>query len=136
MFDWVDPRTNVGKTVWMVCHLCQAAGIQSEAAYECRTTDTGLSYRERQKVRAQCLEYGEDMVLGSLAAHLQTQNGKATRGGHNWGTTPPGGEPYTYLMSFPTTGGLRTCPVEGFMVWAETRTAMQVYFLTRMSRIP
>ena len=50
LFDWVGLRKNTGKTVGMVCHLCQAAGTQSEAAYEQQMTGTGSSYRKRQQV--------------------------------------------------------------------------------------
>ena len=38
LFDRVGLRTNVGKTVGMVCHPCQAAGNQSEATYGSRIT--------------------------------------------------------------------------------------------------
>ena len=34
-------------------------------------------------------------------------------------------------MSFPTKGGLRQCPVEGFPGDLATRTAMQVHFVNR-----
>ena len=48
LFDWVGMRKNVGKTVGMVCRLCQAVGTYSEAAYKWRMTGAGLSYWERQ----------------------------------------------------------------------------------------
>ena len=47
LFDRVGLRTNVGKTVGMVCRPCQAAGTQSEAAYGRRITGEGPTYRER-----------------------------------------------------------------------------------------
>ena len=47
MFDRVGLRTNLGKTVGMVCHLCQAAGNQLEAAHRRRITGEGPSYLER-----------------------------------------------------------------------------------------
>ena len=42
LFNRVGLQNNVGKTVGMVCRTCQAAGTQLEAAYEQRTTSTGL----------------------------------------------------------------------------------------------
>ena len=45
MFDWAVLRTNIGKTVRMVCRPCQAAGTHLEAAYKRRMTGAGLSYR-------------------------------------------------------------------------------------------
>ena len=38
LFDRVGLKNNVGKTVGMVCHPCQATGTQSEAAYGRRMT--------------------------------------------------------------------------------------------------
>ena len=105
LIDWVGPRKNVRKTVGMVCRPCQAAGTQSEAAYEQRMTGAGLSYRERQQVRVQCSEYGEDMVLWLLAVHQHMHHGKSEGGRSHWGTTAPGGEPQTYKMDFPTACG-------------------------------
>ena len=70
LFYWVGLRKNIGKTAGMVCHLCQAAGTQSEAAYERRVTGAGLSYRERQQLRVKCSECGEEMSLGLLEVHL------------------------------------------------------------------
>ena len=80
MFDLVGMRKNIGKTVEMVCHLCQAAGTQFEAAYERKMTGAGLSYQERQKVILQCLECRENMELRSRTFHLYMQNGKSTGG--------------------------------------------------------
>ena len=49
----------------------------------------------------------------------------------NWGYTPPGGDPYTYTMAFPTAGGARNCLVKGCWGQAATQTAMQVQFFHR-----
>ena len=49
MFEKVDLRTNVGKTVSIVCRPCQAAGTQPEAEYGRRMTGEGPTYRELQK---------------------------------------------------------------------------------------
>ena len=40
-FDWVGLRKNSEKMVGMVCRPCQAAGTQSEAAYERRMMGVG-----------------------------------------------------------------------------------------------
>ena len=105
MFDRVGLRTNAGKTVVMVCRPCHAAGTQSEASYEQRMTGAGLSYWERNRARVQRLECGEEMELGSLEVHLQTQHSMASGGTRHWRTTAPGRDPRTYNMAFPTTGG-------------------------------
>ena len=54
LFDRVVLQTNVGKTVVMVYHPCQAAGNLSEAAYGRRVTGEGPTYRESLKVRVSC----------------------------------------------------------------------------------
>ena len=36
----------------------------------------GTSYRDKQRVQLQCAEWGEEMVVGSLTVHMQTQHGK------------------------------------------------------------
>ena len=128
LFNSVDLETKVGKTVRMVCRLFQAAGTQSETAYRQHITCAGPSYRERQRVWVQCAECGEEMALGLLAVHRQTQHGKTTGGRRHWETTPTGGEPRTYRLALPTYGGLRNCPVEGCLGRAMTRTTMRVHF--------
>ena len=55
IFDRVGLLTNVGKTVSMVCHPCQAgAGNCTEEAYGRRITGLGRSYAERQQERVAC----------------------------------------------------------------------------------
>ena len=49
LFDRVGLQTNVGKTVVMVYHPCQAAGNLSEAAYRRRVMGEDPTYRERLK---------------------------------------------------------------------------------------
>ena len=71
------------------------------------------------------------MVLGSMEVHLQMQHGKATGGRKHWGTPPPGVEPHTYNMAFPTAVGLRNCPVNGCRGRAEKWTAIRVHFSHR-----
>ena len=83
MFDRVGMNTNVGKMVGRVFRLCQSAGTQLEAAYERQIMGAGPSYWERQCVRVKCSECREDIALGSLEVHLQTQHGKAAGGRRN-----------------------------------------------------
>ena len=113
LFDRVGLKTNVRKTSGMVCRLCQSARTQSEMVYGIMITGAALLYRERQRGRIQCKECGEEMALGSLVGHMQTQHGRTAEGRRRWKPTPPGKEPGTYRMAFPTTGGLRNCLVEG-----------------------
>ena len=134
MFYWVGLRKNIGKTVGMVCCMCQTAGTQSEAAYERQMTGAGLSYQERQQVRVQGLDCGEEMTLGSLAVHIHINHGKAMGGRWNWGTTAPGGYPRTYKMVLPTVGIPRNCPVKGCRGKAVTWTSIQVHFLQQHVR--
>ena len=77
LFDRVGLRTNVGKTISMVCHPCQAVGTQLEAAYGQRMTGEGPSYRERQKGQVQFRECGEEMMSGSMEGHIKTQHVQA-----------------------------------------------------------
>ena len=49
LFDRAGLRKNVGKTVGMFCHPCQAAGNLSEAAYGMRVMGEGPTYRELLK---------------------------------------------------------------------------------------
>ena len=56
LFNRVGLKTNVGKTVEMVYHPCQAAGTPLEAAYGRRMTGEGPLYRESQRGQSQCKE--------------------------------------------------------------------------------
>ena len=76
LFERVVLRTNVGMTVIMVCHTCQAAGTQSAAAYRRKMPGEVPTYQERQKERVQCGECGKDMVAVSLVSHRMTQHGR------------------------------------------------------------
>ena len=65
LFDRVGLRKNVGKTVSMVCHPCQAtAGNTTQVAYGRRLMGEGKSYKERQRNRVECAEYGEQLTVG------------------------------------------------------------------------
>ena len=72
LFDRMGLHKNVGKTVGMVCHPCQAAGNITQVAYGRRHTGEGNSYRERQQDWVECEECGEQVAFGSLSSHLMT----------------------------------------------------------------
>ena len=76
LFGRVGMRTNVRKTVGMVCRPCQAAGNLSEAVYGRRIMGEVPTYREQLKGQVSCRESGDMMAAGSLASHLMTQHGK------------------------------------------------------------
>ena len=129
LFNRLGLLTNVGKTVSMVYRTFQAAGTQLEAAYWLKMTGEGLSYREQQKGRVKCREYGEEMVVGYLAGHSMTQHGRSAEERRICKTSATREYPRTYRMAFPAKGGPRSCPVEGFPGRAATRTVMRVNFL-------
>ena len=61
--------TNVGKTVSMVCHPCQAgAENRTEEAYGWSIMGEGRSYVERQRERVACGECGEVLAVGSMSS--------------------------------------------------------------------
>ena len=80
IFNRVGLRTNVRKTVGMVCQPFRVVEVQADEAYKIRMTGEGQRYQERQQEQVQCLECGKDLARGSLASHRQTQYGVA-RGG-------------------------------------------------------
>ena len=71
------------------------------------------------------------VAAGYLASHLMTQHGRVAEKQRSWRTPAGGGGPRTFQMVFPAKGGLRSCPVEGCLGRAATRTAMRVHFLQR-----
>ena len=84
LLDRVGLRTNVRKKVGMVCRQYQAAETQLEAAYRRSMPVEGPSFRERNRGQVQCKECGEDMALGLMVEHIQTQHGRAEEGRRNW----------------------------------------------------
>ena len=133
LFNRVGLTNNVRKTVRMVFRLCQAEWMQSEAAYGIRMMGVGPLYWERHQCRIQCTECGEEMELGLLVVHMQTQHGIKEKDICSWESTAPG-ETHTYMMAFPTAGVLRDYPIEGCPGRAATRTAVQVHFFHRHVR--
>ena len=110
LFDRVGLHTNVGKTVSMVCHPCQAAGNITQTAYRRRLTGEGRSYREQQRDRVECEECCEQLAVGSMLSHLMTRQGKAAGRRRQW-TTQTEDRAQEYWMSFPEKGGPQRCPV-------------------------
>ena len=56
LFNRVGLKTNVSKTVGIVCRPCQATGTQSEMKYGSTITGAGYLYHERQWGLCQCME--------------------------------------------------------------------------------
>ena len=128
LFDRVGVNMNTRKTVRMTCSTCTAAGNWSEEAYGRLMTGEGLTFRERKRERVECGDCGKEVAAGSLDSHRMTQHGKAkerrwtwTDAAMGWGE---GDEPQTYRIEF-TKGGAMSCPVEGCLGRAGTRTAVQ-----------
>ena len=109
----------------MVCHPCQAAVTQSEAAYRLRMRRAGPYYWERQRVWVHCMACGEEMAVELLVVLLQMHQGNVEGGRKNWKTTAPSEEPCTYRMAFPTAGGPWNCTIKGFLGRASPRMAMR-----------
>ena len=107
LFEFVGLRTNVGKTVIMVCRPCQAEGNQLEAAYGQKIPGDGPAYRERQKERVEFGECGKEMAAGLLVSHRMTQHEKSKAEQWSWEASATGGEPRIYRIAFLTKGGPR-----------------------------
>ena len=100
IFDRVGLLSNVGKTVSMVCHPCQAgSGNRTEEAYGRRITGEGRSYAERQRERVACGECGEFLAVGSMSSHLMTRHGKASGWRQQWTPQTDGGAERTRCPS-------------------------------------
>ena len=129
LFDQVGVKTNVRKTVGMVCHPYQADGVWAYKAYTWRITVVGRNYKERHQEGVICPEYGKDLSRGSLSAHCQTQNDVVKGGpGQEGDIEGRGDNPRTYRMLFPEKVGLKPFPVEGCSGRVATRMDMQVHF--------
>ena len=126
LFDRVGLRKNVGKTVGMVCHPCQAAGNLSTAAYGRRFTGVGPTHRERLKAQVACGKCREMLAAGSLSINMMTQHGRVAEIRRQCSTPAAEIGTQTYNMSFPEKGGPRKCPVAGCPVRVATRMAIRV----------
>ena len=90
LFDKVGLQKNVGKTVGMVCHPCQAAVNLNKEVYGRRVTGVGPTYRERLKGQVACGECGDMLEVGSLSSHMITQHGRAAGIRRKWSTPAAG----------------------------------------------
>ena len=95
----------------------------------------GPTYRECQKGRVLCRDFGKEMAAGSLASHRVTQHGRAVEELWNWEASATGGELQTYRMALSTMGGTRSYPLESFPGQAGRRIAMRMHFSIGMSGI-
>ena len=60
-----------------------------------------------------------------------TQHGRVPKAQRCWKPPARGEGPRTYQMALPSKGVLRSCPVEGCLGEAATRTEMRLHFLHR-----
>ena len=105
-------QKNVKKTIGMVCHHCQVAGVRADKPHTCRMTGEGRSYKERQQERVQHPECGKDLTSRLLVAHLQNHYGVAKRGSGQEGGKEGGvDEPRNFSMEFPAKARPRPFPV-------------------------
>ena len=113
----------------MVCHLCQAAGNLSEAAYGRRFMGEGPTYRERLKGQVSCGACRELLEAGSLTSNIMNQRGRVAETQQRWINPAAGAGPRNFRITFLEKGGPRNCPVEGCPSRVATRMTMQVHFL-------
>ena len=69
--------------------------------------------------------------MGYMASHMMTQHGWVAEAQHSWRILDTGDEPRTYQMAVLANTGPQSCPVEGCLGQAATRTAMRLNFLHR-----
>ena len=138
LFDRMGLRTNVRKTMGMVCSILRTARVREDESYTRIITGDGSSFKKRERERVLCPECGKELAKGSLVIYGQTQHvvakgGLVSEGGESY-RRDRDDNPRTYRMVFPVQAGPRTCPVEGCSGWASTRTAMKVHFWHRHVR--
>ena len=103
LFDQDGLKTNFGENMGMVCHPCQAARVRSDKACTWGMTEARRSYKERQRERFSCPEFGKYLTRGSLDVHCQAHHGVTKGGPAPEGDGEVGGDkPSTYRISFPT----------------------------------
>ena len=138
LFDRVGLRTNVQKTVGMVCRPCQAAGVRSNKSYTWRMIGEGRSFKERQRERVICPKCRKDMEKGSMVTYRQTHHGMAKGGLGSEGVGAYGSngvnKTIIHRMVFTTRVEPSTCPVKGCSGQALLRTVMRVHFWHRHVR--
>ena len=69
LFARVGLKTNVYKTVGVVCHPCLAARVRADKAYSRRMKEAGRINKKRQREQVNCPECGKDLARDILDAH-------------------------------------------------------------------
>ena len=129
LFDQVGLKTNVKKTVGMVCHPCWATRIRVYENNNRRMKRVRRIYEERQWERMNCPECGKYFTRGSLAVHRQINHSVAKGGPVQEGNRDGrGNKPMKNRMAFLDKSVKRPCPVEGYSGQAETQKATQMHF--------
>jgi len=128
LFGRIGLKTNVRKTVAMICMPHCIAGRQSDEAYRHRMTGAGHSHRERKRLKVTCPECNAELAGSSLRAHMESQHGATHRAST---PTVPDASPDAYRVSFPRQTKSIECPIEGCHGRAATRQALRVHFQHR-----
>ena len=135
IFDRVGPRTNVRKTVVVMCRPFRAAGVRADNAYTRRMTREGRSFKEQHQERVTCPYCRKETTKGSLVTHCQNQHGVAKGGLGPEGDEADGGdEPRTYRMDFSAEAGPRPFPFKECSGRSLTRTETMMHFWNRNFR--
>ena len=74
LFEQVRMRTNMAKTVAVLCRTGTINAQQSDAAYGQRMTGKGYQNHVRKSRTVMCGKCGEYLDVASMNAHLHTQN--------------------------------------------------------------
>ena len=74
IFEWVGIRTNVEKTMDMVCQTGNISGRHSNTDYGRRMTGKGDHHHVKQCRRLACGECGVELDAAYTSAHLQKQH--------------------------------------------------------------
>ena len=130
LFECMGLRTNTNKTEAMTCTPGYISSQVSDAAYKHQMEGTGLSYRERKRLRATCATCGKDLAAGSLAQHMRVQHGLTPDDGIGRADAP-GCQPASYRMSFPKTVTKAACPVAGCPGTATSWSNLRRHFAHR-----
>ena len=79
LFERVRLRTNIAKTVAMVCQPGPIAGQHSAATYERRMTGGGDPHHMRQRHRVVCGYCSTDLATTYMYAHLHMQHSRSVQ---------------------------------------------------------
>ena len=101
LFDQVGLKTNLKKTVGMVCHPCWASKMVNKD-YTWRMTRLRRIYRGRQRNQVNFPEFGKYLTRGPLSVHRQIKHILAKRGsGQESDEDSRGNKPRENSMAFP-----------------------------------